>query len=73
MIYQHITAYSFAIKFTRLIPGNVFVQAEGMLKPMETLVLIQDLVLVERILLKKTVIPNCQPLLLGENYTEIRV
>ena len=55
MIYQHITAYSFAIKFTRLIPGNVCVQAEGMLKPMETLVLIQDLVLVERILLKK----NC--------------
>ena len=50
MLYQHITAYSFAIKFTRLIPGNVCVQAEGMLKPMETLVLIQDLVLVERIL-----------------------
>ena len=55
MLYQHITTYSFAIKFTRLIPGNVFVQAEGMLKPMETLVLIQDLVWVESILLKKTV------------------
>ena len=34
--YQHITAYSSAIKFTRLIPGNVCVQAEGMLKPMKT-------------------------------------
>ena len=41
MLYQHITAYSSAIKFTRLIPGNVCVQAEGMLKPMKTLVLIQ--------------------------------
>ena len=41
MLYQHITAYSSAIKFTRLIPGNVCVQAEGMVKPMKTLVLIQ--------------------------------
>ena len=55
MLYQHITTYSFAIKCTRLIPGNVCVQAEGMLKPMETLVLIQDLVWVESIQLKKTV------------------
>ena len=50
---------------------NVCVQAEGMLKPMETLVLIQHHV--ERVLLKnKIVIPNCQPLLLGGNYTEIK-
>ena len=35
---QHITAYSSAIKFTCLIPGNVCVQAEGMLKLMKTLV-----------------------------------
>ena len=32
-ILQHITAYSFAIKFTCLTPGNVCVQAEGMVKP----------------------------------------
>ena len=32
ILYQHITAYSPAIKFTRLIPGNVCVQAEGMVK-----------------------------------------
>ena len=37
----YITAYSTDIKFTCLIPGNVCVQAEGMLKPMKTLVLIQ--------------------------------
>ena len=36
----YITAYSSGIRFTRLIPGNVCVQAEGMLKPMKTLVLI---------------------------------
>ena len=41
ILYLHITAYLSAIKFTRLIPGNVCVQAEGMLKPMKTLVLIQ--------------------------------
>ena len=45
------TAYSSAIKFTRLTPGNVFVQAEGMLRPMKTLVLIEHHV--EEILLKK--------------------
>ena len=47
-------------------------QSEGMLKPMKTLVLIQHHF--QRILqkkTKKTVILNCQPLLLGENYTEI--
>ena len=32
----YITAYSTDIKFTCLIPGNVCVQAEGMLKPMKT-------------------------------------
>ena len=32
---QHITAYSSAIKFTRLIPRNVCVQAEGMMKPVK--------------------------------------
>ena len=37
---QHIKAYLSAIKFTRLIPGNVFVQAGGMLKSMKALVLI---------------------------------
>ena len=59
------------IKFTRLTPGNVCVQAEGMLKPMKTLVLIQHHV--ERMLQKnKIVILNCQLLILGENYTEIK-
>ena len=33
MLYQHITAYSSAVKFTFLIPGNVCVQAEGLVKP----------------------------------------
>ena len=32
-ILQHITADSFAIKFTCLTPVNVCVQAEGMVKP----------------------------------------
>ena len=41
ILYQHRTAYSSAIKFTRLISGNVCVQAEGMMKTMKTLVLIQ--------------------------------
>ena len=41
ILYQHITAYSSAKKYTRLIPGNVRVQAERMLKLMKTLVLIQ--------------------------------
>ena len=59
------------MKFTRLIPRNVCVQAEGIVKPMKTLVLIQHHV--ERILSKnKIVIPNCQPLLRGENYTDIK-
>ena len=40
-LYQHIIAYLSTLKFTTLIPGNVYVQAEGMLKPMKTLVLIQ--------------------------------
>ena len=39
-IYQHITAYSSAIKFTRLIPWNISVQDKGMVKPMYTLALI---------------------------------
>ena len=41
MLYQHITTYSSAIKFAPLIRGNVCVKAEGMLKPMKTLVVIQ--------------------------------
>ena len=41
LLYQHITAYLFAVKFTCLVPGNVCVQDEGMLKPMYTFVLIQ--------------------------------
>ena len=41
--YQQLTAYSSAIKFTCLIPGNVCVQDEGMVKSMcmYILVLIQ--------------------------------
>ena len=71
MLYQHITACLFAIKFNCLIPGNVSVLDEDMVKLMYTLVLIEDHV--ERILAKnKLLIPNCQPLLLGENYTEIK-
>ena len=42
------TAYSSAAKFTRLIPGNVCAQVEGMMKPMIPLILIQNHV--ERIL-----------------------
>ena len=46
-------------------------QAEGMVKPMKTLVLMQHHF--ERILSKnKLVIPNCQPLPLGENCTGIK-
>ena len=57
--------------FTRLIPENVCVQAERMLKPMKTLVLSQRHV--ERILYKNKVAKlNFQPLLLRENYTEIK-
>ena len=45
-------------------------QPEGMLKSMKTIVLIQQHV--ERILQKnKIVLRYCQPLLLGEDYTEI--
>ena len=42
MLYQHITASSSAMKFTRPIPRNVFVQDEGMVKPIHTLSLIHD-------------------------------
>ena len=46
-------------------------QAEGMMKPMKTLVLIQHHV--KRILQKNNlVIRYCQPLLLAKNYTEIK-
>ena len=41
ILYQHITAYLSAIKFSRLIPGNICVKAEGMVNPRKTLVLIQ--------------------------------
>ena len=45
-------------------------QLEGMLKSMKTLVLIQHHV--ERILWKyEIIIPNCEPLLLGEDYTDV--
>ena len=50
-MYQYITAYSSAIKFTCLIQRNVCVK-----NPIKN----------------KLVIPNCQALLLGENYTEIK-
>ena len=48
ILYQDITTYSSAAKFTRLIAGSISVQADGMLKPMKTLVVIQHHV--ERIL-----------------------
>ena len=65
------TAYSSTVKFTRLIPWNVWVQHEIMVKTIYTLVLIQYHVV--RILSKnKFVKPNYRPLLLGENYTEIK-
>ena len=41
ILYQHTTAYSSAIKFTRLISGNICVQDELMVKPIYALVLIQ--------------------------------
>ena len=48
---------------------EVCVQDDGMVKSIYTLVLIQHHI--KRILQKnKFVIPKCQPLLLGENYTE---
>ena len=48
ILYQHVIVYSSAIKLTSLIPSNACVQAEGMVKAMKTLVLIQHHV--ERIL-----------------------
>ena len=42
ILYQYITAYSSAMKFTCLIPENVCVQDEGMVKSIFALVLIQD-------------------------------
>ena len=44
----YLHTYSSTVKFSRLKPGNVCVQAEGMVKPMKTLALIQHHV--ERIL-----------------------
>ena len=41
ILFHTLSAYSSAIKFTRLISENSFVQAEGLLEPMKTLVLIQ--------------------------------
>ena len=59
ILYQHITAYSSAIKFTCLIPGNVCVPAEGTLKSMKTLVLIRHHA--EIILQKSTIVLlNCR-------------
>ena len=73
ILYQHITVYSSAIKFTRLIPGNVCVQAEGMLKPTKALVLIHTMPKESYKYKNKIVILSCQRQLLGENYTEIKV
>ena len=42
ILYQDITAYSSAVKFTRLISWNDCLQAEVMPKAMKTLVLIQN-------------------------------
>ena len=60
-------------KVTRLVPGNVCIQAEGMLKPMKTLVLTSTISKESYENKNTIVILNCQPLLLGENCTEIRV
>ena len=54
-----------------MIPENICVLAEGMLKPMKTLVLIQHQV--ERILQKNKIVRPNYSLLVGENYTEIKV
>ena len=65
-------AYSSTVTLTRLIPWNVWVQHKSMVKTIYTLVLIHYHVL--RILsTNKFFKPNYQPLLLGENYTEIKV
>ena len=72
ILYQHRTAYSSAIKFTRLISGNVFVQAEGMLNEAYENFSIDLAPCRKNPIKNKIVIPSCQPLLLGENYTEIK-
>ena len=51
--YHHITAYWSAIKFTRLIPGNVCLQDETMVTVMYNLMLIQHHVLRFEIILQK--------------------
>ena len=64
-------AYSSTVKFTRLIPWNFWAQHEKMVKPIYSLVLIQHHVV--RILSKNTFVkPSYQPLLLGENYTQVK-
>ena len=57
ILYQHITAYSSAIKFTGEAYENFSIDpAPSRKNPIK----------------KKLFIPNCQPLLLGENYTGIK-
>ena len=75
MLYQHITAYTSAIKFTRLILGNVCVQAEGMLKLFKSLLKtfsIDPAPCRNNRIKNKVFISNCQPLVLGEHYTKIK-
>ena len=67
MLYQHITAYSSAIKFTRLIPGDVSLQSEGMLN-----FSIDSAPCQKNPMKNITVMLSCQPLLLRKNYTEIK-
>ena len=57
------------MRFTRLIPGDVCVQEEGMVKPIFVLAMIQHQV--ERIQKKNNLaIPKFQTLLLGKNCTK---
>ena len=64
MLYQHITVYSSAIKYIRLIPGNVCVKAENFS--------IDPASCRKNPIKNKIGLLNCQPLLLEENYTGIK-
>ena len=54
--------------------GECLCTSEGMLKPMKTLVFSIDPAPYRKNPIKNKIVkPNCQPLLLGEDYTEINV
>ena len=72
ILYHHITAYSSAVKFTRLIPGNVCLQTDGMLKPIKSVAPVDPAPYSKNTVKNEIVKLNCQPLLLGENYFEIK-